>query len=559
MTSNKRRRIRRFVALATAAITAAVVISSLAGAAPGISGTFESADGNLAPNGSTDWASPAPDLAVGIDKASGSGDDALGQGTKEDDRTPSVVTGSIPNNKSDLTRFYVGHEFANNNTYLYLAWERVQSPQGTTNMDFELNQASTTFPSSGKFSLNRTAGDLLIRYDLSKGGTTPLLSVNKWITSAAGTLGCEAGNSLPCWEKGTDLSTSANADGGINAGTVTDPIQTDGSINPNNVRSLDPLTFGEAAINLTGAGLIPPGNCKGFATAFVKSRSADSFTAEVKDFIAPVPVNIDTCARVNITKTRGDTGAAQPGAVFTLYFGTGTGGSVAGTCETNAQGQCSFIDLTPGTYTLDETTVPAGFNKDPSLPLTFTLTSNQVMSLPLVDPPKPGRIDIVKDDDANNPVVGAVFTLTQNGVTAGSCTTGADGKCSITDVQPGTYTLDETSVPGGFDKAVGLPTTVTVGPGDVVTLPFEDPRQPYKVIVLVCRTVNGVTSLYPSAVTINNTAEGNSLSTAQAGAANLSETALCNIGTGEQGGLKFNTYPGNVPANVSIARPPATP
>src|SRR6266508_4667908 len=36
------------------------------------------------------------------DVASGSGDDAFGQGTSEDEANPTIVTGSIPPNKSDL-------------------------------------------------------------------------------------------------------------------------------------------------------------------------------------------------------------------------------------------------------------------------------------------------------------------------------------------------------------------------------------------------------------------------------------------------------------------------
>lgn len=56
---------------------------------------------------------------------------------------PSVIDGSIPNNKSDLTRLYVANQRVNSKEYLYLAWERAQEPTGTTNMDFEFNQSGT--------------------------------------------------------------------------------------------------------------------------------------------------------------------------------------------------------------------------------------------------------------------------------------------------------------------------------------------------------------------------------------------------------------------------------
>src|SRR6266567_4857038 len=89
--------------------------------------TFEGNDGNLVVNtaGNTDWAN-APNRVVGLDLASGSGDNAFGQGTKEDNASATVVTGSIPPNKNDLTRFYFASEFAaNNHNYVYLAWERL--------------------------------------------------------------------------------------------------------------------------------------------------------------------------------------------------------------------------------------------------------------------------------------------------------------------------------------------------------------------------------------------------------------------------------------------------
>ena len=75
--------------------------------------TFEGNDGNLVVNtaGNTDWVN-APNRVRGDDLASGNGDNSFGQGTKEDDPNVTVVTGSIPPNKSDLTRFYVANEFA---------------------------------------------------------------------------------------------------------------------------------------------------------------------------------------------------------------------------------------------------------------------------------------------------------------------------------------------------------------------------------------------------------------------------------------------------------------
>src|SRR6266851_1231240 len=71
--------------------------------------TFAGGDGNLLTSpitfGTTDWQNVAG-LNKGFDLASGTGDNSFGQGTKEDNAAVTVVSGSIPPNKSDLTRFY---------------------------------------------------------------------------------------------------------------------------------------------------------------------------------------------------------------------------------------------------------------------------------------------------------------------------------------------------------------------------------------------------------------------------------------------------------------------
>src|SRR6266540_4933390 len=105
VSSLRHRSLRRGVAVS---LTVAVLLL-FALVNPGLANlsgsTFEGSDGNLVVNtaGNTDWAN-APNRVVGIDQPSGSNDNAFGQGTKEDDPNVSVVTGSIPPNKNDLTR-----------------------------------------------------------------------------------------------------------------------------------------------------------------------------------------------------------------------------------------------------------------------------------------------------------------------------------------------------------------------------------------------------------------------------------------------------------------------
>src|ERR1041384_876119 len=101
---------------ATLAIAAFFAVFFVVGASANITGsTFEGQDGNMVVNtsGNTDWANVG-NVSTGIDKPAGSTDNAFGQGTKEDNSAVTVVTGSIPPNKNDLTRFYEASEQGTN-------------------------------------------------------------------------------------------------------------------------------------------------------------------------------------------------------------------------------------------------------------------------------------------------------------------------------------------------------------------------------------------------------------------------------------------------------------
>ena len=340
-----RLRIRRVSAATAAGMTAAsaLMVAVLApSASANLSGSsFEGNDGNLIVNtaGNADWTN-APNRVRGDDLASGSGDNSFGQGTKEDDANVSVVSGSIPPNKSDLTRFYVANEFAANSNFLYLAWER-SNVLGSANMDFEINQASQpSLTTAGPKSLVRTAGDMLITFDFGGSGS-PVLGLLRWVTSGPASQ-CFSANALPCWGNRVNLSAAGYAQGAVNSTTVTDPIA--------NV-SLPANTFGEAAVNLTAAGVFPPGTCTAFGSAFLKSRASASFPAEVKDFVAPKPVDIRNCGKIVIHKV------TQNGDASFGY--TTTGGLSPSTFNLSNGGTQTYDDVFPGSYSVDESTLPA--------------------------------------------------------------------------------------------------------------------------------------------------------------------------------------------------------
>lgn len=224
--------------------------------------------------GSLDWV--GFDDQWKADQPSGTGDDSFGQGTKEDTPVPTVVAGSIPPNKSDLKSFSTYLETAPDGTkFLHMYWSRVQDPTGSTNMDFEFNQSKVL--SGNGVTPVRTNGDLLIQYDLPNGGTKPELFLSKWRTTAADGA-CEASNSYPCWGARTNLTDARNATGSINTTAIT-------AANGDGHGALSARTFGEASINFSH--IVDQNTCTSFGSAYLKSRSSDSFTAATKDFVAP--------------------------------------------------------------------------------------------------------------------------------------------------------------------------------------------------------------------------------------------------------------------------------
>jgi hypothetical protein len=322
--------------------------------APPLAGsTFAGGDGNLLASpttyGSTDWQNVAG-LNHGVDKPGGSSDNSFGQGTKEDNPNVTVVTGSIPNNKSDLTRFYEASEIGSNgDNFLYLAWERA-NVLGSANMDFEINQSATagfTGTTTGPLTLNRTAGDLLVTFDFTNGGGRPTLGLLTWLTAAAGNTAsqCFSSNALPCWGKqetlnGTDSNGAVN-----NLDAVSDPLF---PAEGNYQNPVPALQFGETAVDLTTAGVFPTGICKAFGSAFVKSRASASFTAEVKDFIAPIPVNISNCGTITIHKTTIPAGG-------TGFNYTTTGASpLGGSFSLDDGGTKTYTDVPTGSFSVTE-------------------------------------------------------------------------------------------------------------------------------------------------------------------------------------------------------------
>jgi hypothetical protein len=284
-------------------------------------------------------------VTVKQDTASGQNDESFGNGTKEDTAVPSIVAGGIPPNKSDLKAFGLyteqGEVTAANPTgkYLALFWTRVQDPSGTTNMDFELNQSSVK--SANGVTPVRTSGDKLITYDLSNGGTVATISIRTWSGSAWGSPTVISGSNTGARGSINTSQIASNASGGLG--------------------TLDARTFGEATISFNT--LFGTNQCGRFGSAYLKSRSADTFTSALKDFVPPTAVNISNCSALTTNATESVTIGSPIKDTAHLTDVTATaGGSI--TFKAYSDSNCSTLKFTsnaipvngPGDYSSNEFT-----------------------------------------------------------------------------------------------------------------------------------------------------------------------------------------------------------
>ena len=356
---HERGRRRALAAVGSGCLAAAMLLGAAPASSLGTS-TFESADGNTPVNtvGNQDWdaLTTASLRANKPDTPSGALDESFTQGTKSDTEVPTIETGSIPPNKSDLTRFRIASETIAGQVYLYVAWER-SNTLGSANMNFEFNASSTPGPNG--VTPARTAGDVLITYDFSNGGNQVQLGLARW---AQGECVASGGKAPACWGSFLDLDAAGFADG----------------------QTSEDGRFGEAAINLTAAGVFTQGGCTTIGSAYLTSRSSDSFTAALKDFVPPETVNISTCGSFQINKIVKHKDASVPVNKQATFEVRNAANVVVRTVQTDATtGSVCVPNMPPGAYTVDETAGQPNYALDPliknvTIAVGDTCTSKQV-------------------------------------------------------------------------------------------------------------------------------------------------------------------------------------
>jgi hypothetical protein len=487
-------------------ITASVILAGPVGTAAG----FEDDDGNLIAQApiNFDWNSFNPTTWTGTapyrqsdkvtsgwtfkgieDAAAVTSDTAFAGGVKQDDNCASVNTGKAPN-KDDLKRIYLATKVVSGHTYLELAWVRI--PQNTTSpsahVAFEFNKGKVACPAGSDGLVNRVAGDMLIVYDF-EGGTTdvPTLTLRRWVTTGS----CEVGSdSAPCWGIATNLTAGGFAEAKVNTtATALDTIAPASA-------TLGLSEFGEAGIDLTGAGVFTAGTCETYGKAFGVSRSSgNSGTAQMKDLVGPANFQLANCGEVNIIKRTNPRGLDQ-GFDFTSTI------PAASTCSTdptpaaftlNDKDNVSTdstantehcVDVPVGTYTVTEGSDPAGFQFNnfactssgtgtSTSPVTSTTQKNVSITVGAggtvtcvyTNDQQLGAIKITKTSaKSGNALAGAKFSITSGGnaITGSPFTTDANGNVCVDGLGFGDYVVTETDAPTGFVIDDGAGRTITV-------------------------------------------------------------------------------------------------
>jgi hypothetical protein len=258
------------------------------------------------------------------------------------------------------------------------------------------------------------------------------------------------------------------------AGTInTSPIpaaESDGLIASGSKQA---RTFGEAQIDLRL--LFQPNKCASFGSAMLKSRSSDSFTSQLKDFVAPVNISLQNCGQVIIRKqTIPDEDPNTTEFGYTKSFNTDPtsvntftlmddGVKNYGKTVLFGTGYTVVEDVIPANWAFTSLDCSASSNVTPSIngaTVTFSIDSDaDVLDCTYTNTLQRGALAILKNSTKGGAVstAGAVFSYDGSVVTDnGTGDEDADvGEVCVSGLAPGGYTVNETSPPPGYGDAPG--------------------------------------------------------------------------------------------------------
>jgi len=513
----------RLVALTVAGVMALFVASAL-GVLTGSPSKFESGDGNMTveTSGNTDWNCFKSAFTINVSEngstcgtvneanyvsfpapnAYTAKDISWKPGQKQDAACPALVESKDPA-KDTFTHVASYNETAFTggklgDTFLYGATIRFTA-NGNASENVELNQKEGT----SECSIPRTVGDKLVAINYLKGGTEVEITVLTWITSTTGPNSesgenkgtCLVGNDTPpCWGAKEQTLSSNAAEGQANQSEI---AAIDNGLSG---QALVAGQFAEFGINLSKAGIIPEGSCKGFAQTVWESRSSgSSFTSNPEDIeIEKHPIS--NCGVIKVIKKTVPAGLSQVfsytstlpkeplagGVVCPSASASGVeeGGNFCLNADNSVNKTANKVErteLNPGPYEITEGAEPTGFGfggvkctnqsgttvaESPTNPkVSLSLGILETITCVYTNNQQLGAIKIAKTSiKGATALSGAGFEIcTNNGpyTTQNPCTpaktgsdtllTGPDGTVCVDPLTFGSYYVTETSAPTGFN------------------------------------------------------------------------------------------------------------
>ena len=183
------------------------------------------------------------------------------------------------------------------------------------------------------------------------------------------------------------------------------------------------------------------------------------------------------------------------GAKLTVSGTTFNGSKIEDITWTSSKNGAHAIEVPAGDYTLTETTAPKGYEKSESIKFSVdqdgkvTVNNEEVKQVTMTDKYADVDVNISKQDNYGDLVKGA--TLKIEGKTVGGDTytrsINTTGEILQLKLQPGKYTMTETQVPDGYEKAEAI--TFNIDTKGVITIDGKEVTQIVMVDRMVKKTV----------------------------------------------------------------------
>jgi hypothetical protein len=198
-----------------------------------------------------------------------------------------IEAGGVTPDKVNIRDAWQAIDQPGKDTFLYLAFTR-EDGTGTAAITFELNRDARLWDNGHAKIPCRTTGDILV-VTLPQGNRVEIV-VAQWTTSTAdAATGCAKTGVLQPMRTFPDGA----GQGAVNAAPITSRLPGAFALGT----QIPTADFSEVALNLsTLLNAAFDDDCFAFASIWMHSRSADSESSNLQDYIAPRPVSVRNCS-----------------------------------------------------------------------------------------------------------------------------------------------------------------------------------------------------------------------------------------------------------------------